>query len=255
MTSPPLRSRWVVVGHWRLHAIVSSSDATTDRPPIVLVAGLGLSNRYLRPTIELLAQDHEVHTPDLPGCGRSSRPDRPLHPSELADAVLGWMDAVDLDRAVLVGHSVGCQVIVHLAKRHPDRVSSLVLASPTGDPTIPRWRQAMLLLGDTAREPPSLAPLAIRDYLRAGPLRMWRTLGLAHDDDTVARLRRLRHRSLVVRGGHDAVVSAEWTRDVAEAVRAERLVTIPQAPHGLPYSAAPDLVRAINTFLGSSPNL
>jgi pimeloyl-ACP methyl ester carboxylesterase len=160
------------------------------------------------------------------------------------------MAAVGIDRATLVGHSIGCQVVAHLAARHADRVSSLVLASPTGDPATSRWRQAALLLGDAVREAPRLVPIAVSDYVRAGPLRTWHTFGLARNDDMIERLRRLPQRCTVVRGGHDGVVSAEWTHLLAAAVRAEP-VTIPRAPHGLPFSAAPQLSAVIEDFLAA----
>lgn len=246
-------ARWDVVGPWRMHAIQSRPPVTTRPQHVVVVHGLGLSSRYLLPTLELLAERHVVHAPDLPGCGRSSRSDRPLDQAELGEAVVGWMDAVGIDRAVLVGHSIGCQVVAHAAERHPDRASSVVLASPTGDPTTRRWRQAALLLAGAAREAPALVPLAVRDYLRAGPLRMWRTFGLARTGDVIERVQGLPQPCLVVRGSHDAVVSDDWTRTVVDAARAGLMVTIPEAPHGLPYSAAPQLTRVIDQFLARAP--
>lgn len=251
MTMPRcLSSRWDVVGGQRMHSVQAIASPGVPSPgPVVVVHGLGMSSRYLTPTLEVLARDHEVYAPDLPGCGRSSRPDRPLPLGALAAAVVGWMDAVRIDRPVLIGHSIGCQVVAHLAELHPDRVAGLVLASPTGDPSTGRYRQAAALVADAAREAPRLIPVAALDYLRAGPIRMWHTFELSRRNDTIEQLRRLRQRCLVVRGGDDAVVSAAWGRAVSAAVGAEQLVTIPQAPHGLPFSAAPSLASAINEFL------
>jgi pimeloyl-ACP methyl ester carboxylesterase len=150
---------------------------------------------------------------------------------------------------VLIGHSIGCQVVAHLAERGPDRAASLVLASPTGDPEAGRTQQSLRLLFDAAREAPALIPVALRDYLRAGPLRMWHTLRLALDDEVAERLERLPHRCLVVRGSDDDVVTAEWAQVVAAAVRAEQAVTIPDAPHGLPFTAPSELAGAISRFV------
>jgi pimeloyl-ACP methyl ester carboxylesterase len=245
--------RWDTTGAWRIHSITTAHD-TQATPPleraVLLIHGLGMSSRYLRPTLRELGKDHAVYAPDVPGAGHSTRPRHPLRLHETADAVAAWMDAVGLVRPVVVGHSVGCQVVAHLAERHPDRVHSLVLASPTGDPTTNRWWQASSLARDAFRERPSLIPVAVGDYLRAGPVRMWRTFRRSRRDDLVARLHRLQVPTVVVRGGRDVVVSAEWARLVADAVRTD-LVTIEGAPHGLPYSAPAPFARTVGRFARS----
>jgi 2-hydroxy-6-oxonona-2,4-dienedioate hydrolase len=235
-----------------VHALVSER-APAGGTPLLVIHGLGMSSRYLVPTLEVLAETHRVYAPDLPGCGHSERPAQPQHLHELADAVVSWMAALGITAPVLVGHSVGAQVAAHVAARHPDRISGLLMASPTGDPATRRWHQAAALLGDARRESPGLIPIAARDYLRAGPVRMWRTFRLSRQDDTLELLQGVRHRCLVVRGGDDEVVTGDWARAVADASQAERLVTIPEAPHGLPFSAAPSFAATIRAFASSSP--
>lgn len=121
-----------------MHSIASEAPLRAGQLPLLVIHGLGMSSRYLVPTLELLAETHRVHAPDLPGCGRSGRLARPLHLREMADSVVDWMDALGITRADFVGHSVGCQVVTYVATRHPDRVGGLVLASPTGDPATHR---------------------------------------------------------------------------------------------------------------------
>ena len=81
---------------------------------------------------------------------------------------------------------------------------------------------------------------------------MWRTFRSSRTDDTLERLRAVDHRCLVVRGGDDAVVSSAWVRAVASALRAPGPLTIPHAPHGLPFSAAAPLARAIDEFVAGA---
>jgi 2-hydroxy-6-oxonona-2,4-dienedioate hydrolase len=232
-----------------MHSVVAESVSVSGSAVLVLVHGLGMSSRYWVPTLELLARRFSVCAPDLPGCGRSSRPVRPLPPDQLAAALVGWMDVVGIGRAVFVGHSIGVQVVAHLAVGHPDRVDRLVLASPTGEPHTSRPQQARRLVADSFREPLALAPIAGRDYLRAGILRMWRTLGLMLEPDIEDRLLQLQqHRCLVVRGSQDGVARPAWTERVASTVGAEQLITIPGAPHGLPFSAAPQFSAIIGEF-------
>ena len=66
---------------------------------------------------------------------------------ELADWAVRLMDALGVDRAHLAGNSMGCQVALALARRHPARVGGLVLVGPTaGERYIPFWRYALGLL-------------------------------------------------------------------------------------------------------------
>jgi pimeloyl-ACP methyl ester carboxylesterase len=64
--------------------------------------------------------------PDLPGYGRSERPSTPLPLSAIADHLAGWLGERGAPPVVVVGHSMGGVIGVHLAERHPARVSRLV---------------------------------------------------------------------------------------------------------------------------------
>lgn len=144
MTRPTvaLRSTWTPIGGVRMHARVATTLAPPG-PPVVLVHGLGVSSRYMIPTARLLAPDHRVYAPDLPGSGRSGKPRRVLDLDGLADALAGWLRANGLSDAILVGNSLGCQTIAALALRHPALVARAVFIGPTMDPrartTLRQW--------------------------------------------------------------------------------------------------------------------
>ncbi len=101
-------------------------------PPLLLVHGLGSWMDFWAHNVEALAQDHRVLVVDLPGYGRSGRPDAPYHPPWYAEVLVGLLDALAVDEAVWVGHSMGGQVSLTAALEHPERVAALVLAAPAG---------------------------------------------------------------------------------------------------------------------------
>lgn len=248
--------RWDQVGGLRMHARTLAecprAAGAEPLPKVVLVHGLGISSRYMVPMLRRLAGDHHVWAPDLPGIGHSARPPRPLSLAQLADVLVAWMDVVGLDRPALLGHSLGCQVAGHLADRHPRRVSALVLASPSRDPQARwPWQHAWRLIADAPREAPELLPIAVTDYLRAGPRRMWRTLREAMDTDAAARLSRIDHPTLVVRGERDPIVSGQWAVAITRLLHAGTLVTLPGAPHAVNYTTASDLADVVRPFLAS----
>jgi pimeloyl-ACP methyl ester carboxylesterase len=245
----PLVSVTAEVDGLLMHARVGGADAPPGRLPVVLVHGLSVSSAYMVPVGEILAEDFPVYAPDLPGFGRSGKPDEALDVPALADALARWMDGAGVPRAALLGNSLGCQVIVELAVRHPERVARLILVGPTCDPCLRRPRVVLDLLKDAARERPSLLPLHALDDVRAGPRRILRTFRYALRHPMRRRLREVRAPALVVRGESDPLVSRRWAREVTARLTRGRLVEIPDAPHALNYSAPAPLAEAVRAFL------
>src|SRR5207248_863562 len=114
--SPPLSiSGWWQVGGFRIHARHFKNLILASAPAIVLVHGLGASHRYLMPVAEELSHFVQVYVPDLPGFGLSDKPRQTFTIPQLADALADWIHAAGLGRPILLGNSMGCQIIVDLA--------------------------------------------------------------------------------------------------------------------------------------------
>lgn len=242
-------SRWVVVGGLRVHARMSLSPVPLG-PPVVLVHGLVVASTYLMPTAARLAERFRVFVPELPGFGRSERPKRPLSMSGLADALAGWMDAMDLARAAFLANSNGCQVVAALAERWPDRVERAVLTSPTIDPA---GRSLLRQLGrwivNSTREPPSLLPVLLKDYRAAGVRQSLGALRETFRDRIEERLPHVEAPTLVVRGERDPVVPQAWAERAARLLKAGDLVVIPGAPHTLNWDVPGALCEVAVPFL------
>ena len=248
-----------------MHDIVNGlrvhGRASARRPgvPIVFVHGLGMSVRYMEPTMVHLAGRHYVEGLDLPGFGESGDPDHALTLRELADALAAWLDVRGIARCVLVGNSYGCQVIVDLAQRAPQRVAAIVLNAPTMDPAHRSViQQVGRVLLDIPREPWSLAPVVIVAYLRAGPFRLLATLRHALADRIEEKLPDLIAPVLVVTGAHDPVVTVRWAGEAARLVGTAcngaggTLHVAPHAAHALPFDDPVTFGALIEQFLASA---
>lgn len=245
-----LVSRWTLVGDLWVHARVSRDPAARDRPAVVLVHGLVVSGRYMVPTAERLARYYRVFVPDLPGFGKSEKPSHPLNVTGLSDSLVTWMSAVGLESASFVGNSMGCQVIADLAARHPEYVECAVLQGPTMDPqgrSAPR--QVARLLLDGFREPPSLLPIMLRDYLSAGLGRSLSTFRHSLEDRIEDKLPHVQVPALVVRGSRDPIVPQRWAEEVARLLPEGRLAVIPGAAHTINFAAPSEFVDVIQPFL------
>src|SRR5688572_9062262 len=118
-----LPSYWVTVNGCRMHY----RAAGTGQQAVVLVHGLTVSSSYLLPVAVELLDNFAVYVPDLPGFGASEKPRRVLSIAEMAETLIAWMNAVGLERAYLLGNSLGCHTITVVAARHPERVAGTVL--------------------------------------------------------------------------------------------------------------------------------
>ncbi|MFN8544116.1 MAG: alpha/beta fold hydrolase [Candidatus Binatia bacterium] len=102
-----------------------------EGPPVVLLHGLGATGASMLPTLAELSHDHRVLVPDLPGFGDSGKPLRAYHPAFYARWLTAFLDAVGVDRADLVGNSMGGRIAIEAALRMPERVDRLVLLAPS----------------------------------------------------------------------------------------------------------------------------
>jgi pimeloyl-ACP methyl ester carboxylesterase/predicted lipid carrier protein YhbT len=100
-------------------------------PPVVLLHGLGATSASFLPTLWDLSRDHHVFAVDLPGFGESDKPVRPLHAAFFARWLAAFLDAVAVDRAHLVGNSMGGRIALEAGLSFPDRVDRLVLLAPS----------------------------------------------------------------------------------------------------------------------------
>ncbi|MCA1667898.1 MAG: alpha/beta fold hydrolase, partial [Thermomicrobia bacterium] len=182
---PEPRRAWVTSGTTHYYYRVAG-DAHVEQLPLVLVHGLGVSSAYWAHLQPLLATHRPVYAPDLPGFGRTTRPRGILNTAALARALADWMNAVGLMRVHLLGHSLGGPVVAEFAHHYPERAARLILVGATiGTRGASAPYQTLGLLRDSVRESPSLFPVVMRDYWRAGLRRVIGTDIAAGNDDII----------------------------------------------------------------------
>ncbi len=223
-----------------------------DGVPIVHVHGFAISGEYLMPTARLLAADRVNVVPDLPGYGHSPRPARVLDIPALGQALLGILDALGIERAVLLGNSMGCPIGLEVAHHAPDRVEGLVLVSPAGGVhNQPLGRALGQLALDGVRESPRMLPVAVPDYVRFGPvngLRLFRELTRFPSQE---RLLHVPVRTLAVLGGRDPLMPRMGrVGELARlAPRHLSVARIDRGAHALNFSHPRELAGLVELWL------
>ncbi len=247
----------------------------TAGPPAILIQGLGLSSRFWFDLPDRLAAGRDsgdpwrVLTPDHRGVGRSDRPLGPYFMRTMADDIAGVLDHAGLDRAFVVGISLGGMVAQHVAIRHPSRVAGLVLLATTaGFPHVRLPRLSALayflglpLTGKLKRDPidPVFARLLLsrRDVPRASELLSGWPAALKTEPTSLrvfaahfaavlghsagAALRQIACPTVIACGDDDALLPAQNSRVLARLIPGAHLEIVPGG-HILPAND-PECVR------------
>ena len=244
------RERQVVVGEHRV--LVRQSAERPGRLPVVHVHGFAISGASLLPTARRLAAHSTQVVPDLPGYGGSERWDRTLGIPALADALLRVLDALGLERVVLLGNSMGCPVSLELAHQAPDRVDRTILVSPAGGVQNQPFGRALRQLGrDVLRESPRMAPIAVPDYVRFGPVNALHLFSELTRFPSLERLLRTPVPALAVLGSRDPLMPRpERVREVARLAPPHvTVVLVEGAAHAMNFSHPGELAHVVRSWL------
>jgi 2-succinyl-6-hydroxy-2,4-cyclohexadiene-1-carboxylate synthase len=241
---------------------IAFDDLGRGGRPLVLVHGFTGYRGDFAPQAEGLARLGRVLVPDLPGHGESARASS-YSLAELARVLGAWLDALELPRVDLLGHSMGGMLALRVALAEPARVASLVLMSTSAQPLAQLDKAVFALGARVARESgtealfAALRARAVQDPDRGeadrrlerewGPERFWRwrrerivaldpeafaALGpaLVEAEPLEGRLREIRCPTLVLVGALDRDFLAP-SDVLARGIPGARLVVIPGAGH------------------------
>ena len=239
-----------------------------DAPPVIMLHGVTDSWRSFEPLMAHLPAGVRLLAVTQRGHGGSSRPDDYRY-AALAGDVAGFMDAMGLRRAVIVGHSMGSLVALRFAIDHPDRTAGLVLlgALPTikGHPEVQAfWDTALARLTDpvdpalarafqesTIATPiaPAQLDLFVAESLRV-PARVWReTFREFLAVDFSAEISRIAAPALILAGGRDTFSRRQERDALAAGLRQSTVVDYPGTGHALHWEEPARVGADIARFL------
>lgn len=246
-------------------AYLDSGQAPPGGSPIILVHGFGGSLWQWEYQQGPLSASHRVITLDMLGSGFSDKPEIGYTPDEIVTFFTGFMDALGIPRATLVGNSMGGGLVIAMAVAHPDRVDRVVLISGLPDRVREKLSSPMLRDAVDSRMPIWLVSLgnrftgrgvtrrvlsemvhdqnlltdtvidrSHRNRQRGGLIRPLmttvRNLPL-WEDGFAKRIGDIRQRTLIIWGTHDKIFPPEVGRNLQRRIAGSRLELIPEAGH------------------------
>jgi pimeloyl-ACP methyl ester carboxylesterase len=236
------------------------------RPPLVCVHGAGSSSVVWMEVVRRLSHRCRVVAPDLPGHGQSDR----WHPPEEVSVAM-YRDAVGtvcaqlkIERAVLMGHSMGALIALDAAAAWPERVAGLILVN--GGLRLPVDPQIFVkLTGDFTRFGKWLARVVWSPATPRDVVERWGTVAFTADQEiTLADFRavdrydgtplapRVRAPTLVLGGADDLMTPPKLTHELAAAIPGARAVVVPDSGHMLAQEQPERFFAELESFLITS---
>ena len=237
--------------------------------PVLLVMGLGYGRWGWEPLVHPLAERYRVLWYDNRGIGESDVPPGPYTVADLAADALQVLDERGVERAHVVGTSLGGMVAQELALSHPERVEKLALlcTTPGGDGAYPMPEATVRLFAEAPALPPDVALRrfvenavsargALVDELYARRLADppdpagWQAQAAAGAGfDAFDRLGGLAPETLVLTGDEDNVVDPRNAQLLAELIPRARVQVFPGTGHLFFWERPADVATALTEFL------
>jgi 3-oxoadipate enol-lactonase len=219
------------VGSYEIHYVDEGSGF-----PVVLIHGLAGDHTAWAAPMQSWSRDHRVLAFDNRGAGQSTQVDEPISTEDMARDTLALMDEVGIDRAHVVGRSMGGAIAQHMALMQPERVHTLVvLASfakldPVGVRVLTNMRQVLEWRDDWADHARhSVANFVSPAFFNENPDTIAQIEGLIGGEtrlpacyirqnhaclehDTLDRLAEITCPTLILAGGSDPICSLTSTR-------------------------------------------
>lgn len=246
--------------------------------PLVLLPGLGYPAWQWHRMAPLLAQQLQVIALDNRGVGQSDKPAGPYTAALLAADTVGLLDALGIEQAAVMGHSMGGFIAQAMALEYPGRVSKLILASTNfgGPRHAPITPAAMQVLSDVSgdavtRFKNGLAVSTAPGFAERQPALVeqwlaWRaanpvdpaayaaqlSIGLGLLEEAAAfehKLPALAMPVLILFGAHDAVVPPANAELLARQIAHSEVHILPDAGHFFPLETPEEAAQAVAEFV------
>lgn len=227
--------------------------------PFIFLHGYPLDHTIWNPMINRLKDELRVVTPDLRGFGRSPVVTQPYSLSDMADDVARLMDDALIEKAVLVGHSMGGYISFAFARYHADRLLGLGLVATHHLADSPESRLSRTTQAETVRQTGSVASIVQEMPYRVTSNAMFHEdlktiIQKTHPSGVAGALEAMITRedasyvlagltipAAVIAGENDRLVPLERARQMASCLREGILCEIPGAEH-MPMLENPDAV-------------
>ena len=249
-------------------------DVAGTGPPVVLLHPFPVNHEFWLPISDFLSTRYRLITPDLRGHGESGLGDGPATMAKQASDVARVMSAVGIDRAVMVGVSIGGYVLFEFWRRFRERVSALVLSNTKAVADSPEGRAGRLQAADdvmkrgtepffdgmlqkvfgetTRRSRPDLVEGALRMMRKMSPEDVAGVQrGMAERPDSISTAKTIDVPTLIITGDEDALTGVPEAEIMKQSIRGSEMKVVAKAGHYAAWEQPEEVGRMLRQFLDS----
>lgn len=234
-----MNEHYIDINGWRTRYVSAGETGL----PIILLHGLGASLESWCLTVDALGDRFRVFAPDIIYFGKSAKPERTPEHAAFVEFTTRFMDTFGLERALLVGNSMGGAVAAKVAMLHPERVAGLALVGSAGfGPELAWWLRLRTLFDwrPAGTPPPWLARLGLRaifdDPARISGEVLEILVGVEQDFESMQHARRVLKTGVNLRGLKPALL--QEIRDAADQIVAPTVIIWGKQDRVVPYRHA-----------------
>ncbi len=121
--------------------VAYTSAGPNDAETILFIHGFPLNKSMWTQQLEFFKRDFRVIAPDIRGHGQTNEGEKPYSIALFADDLIGFMDALQLEKVILCGLSMGGYISLNVVHRYPDRFSALILTDTSCKADTPEARE------------------------------------------------------------------------------------------------------------------
>ena len=257
--------RKVTTNGIELRVVIGTDD---EKPPLLMLHGIYDRAESWLPVAEKLASSYRLIMPDLRGHYRSDWPETGYELADYAADAVGLLDALDIDQAFVLGHSLGALITMVLSGQHPDRIRAVVLEDPPSDRSndTRTWLGALLTAKRASPEQTYVAIQGIHperteedwrretDWLRAtadGPFLALVEATAGEPESFDAAMQRISSSTLLLQADprKGGALTTEAARRVTSGRDDRKLVRFPETGHLIHIERPDRFVQAVEDFL------
>jgi 3-oxoadipate enol-lactonase len=238
--------------------------------PLLMIHGAGVPHGEFQPQYEAIGAKFRLILPDVRGHGESLTTDAPYSMKQFADDMIGLLDQLGIQQALILGHSMGGTIAQQMAVDHPQRVKAIVLAETNYGIKSDRMLYALVRLMDPVSRMIGIKRLSgvsvnqfsarspqMKPFLEAAfqqhvdnPANFWNISQANNEFDGKGQLSRIQCPTLILMAENNRATH-KFAQYMAQTIPNARLVTISDAGHMLNWDNAAEFNKTVIEFFES----
>lgn len=250
------------------HTVALNYQEVGEGLPVVFIHGFPFDHTAWEPVVPLLRDQARLILPDLRGFGKSPVTPDPVYSMRMhADDILELLDRLNIERAVMVGHSMGGYVALNFAHAYPQRLCGLGLVGTQAAADTPERRQGRMIMAEEVGRRglkqiaagmaqkyvanPALVELVRGTIMKANPKAVIAGLkGLAERPNAEEWLAAIDIPAVVIAGKQDVLIPMKISETMNQLLGRSWMVEV-ESGHTLPLEAPQAVADALKQLFSS----